>query len=45
MRLKPDEVRKMVAKAIKRGWMKYPPKEQPQPPVDETSKPKESHGR
>ena len=45
MRLKPDEIRKLVAMAIKRRWMTYPPKEQPQPPVDETSKPKESHGR
>jgi hypothetical protein len=45
MRLKPDEIRKLVALAIKRRWLSYPPKEQPQPPVDETSKQKESHGR
>ena len=31
MRLKPDEIRKLVALAIKRRWLSYPPKEQPQP--------------
>jgi hypothetical protein len=38
----PDEVRKLVAKAIKRGWMKYPPKaEEPKPePADKAEQEK-----
>ena len=42
MRLKPDEVRKLVAKAIARRWMSYPPKEQPQPDPADKAEQKDS---
>ena len=43
MRLKPDEIRKLVAKAIARRWLSYPPKaEEPKPEPAEKAEPKDS---
>ena len=43
MRMNPDEIRKLVALAITRRWMRYPPKaEEPKPEPADKAEPKGS---